>query len=62
MWPLEVFRCYLKVFEKMVTEIIIQYRKAFLGEDLLATFCFIKIDFIVNQFGKKQLHYISHDS
>ena len=53
--PKSVFRCYLKVFAKMVTEIIILYRKV-LKRDLLATFCFIKIDFIMKQCGKKQLH------
>ena len=31
MWLREVFQCYLKAFEKMITEIIIQYRKAFWG-------------------------------
>ena len=49
--PIRVFRCYLKVFAKMVTEIIILYRKV-LQKDLLPTFCFIKIDFIMKQCGK----------
>ena len=56
--PIIVFRCYLKVFGKMVTEIIILYHKV-LQRDLLATFRFIKIDFIMKQCGKKQLHCIS---
>ena len=56
--PISVFRCYLKVFAKMATEIIIPYREL-LQRDLLATFCFIKIDFIMKQCGKKQLHCIS---
>ena len=42
----------------MVTQIIVLYRKV-LQRDLLATFCFIKIDFIMKQCGKKQLHCIS---
>ena len=46
-----VFRCNLKVFAKMVTEIIILYRKV-LQRDLLVTFWFIKIDFIMKQCGK----------
>ena len=50
--PISVFRCHLKVFAKMVTEIIILYRKV-LQRDLLATYCFIKIDFIMKQCGKK---------
>jgi len=49
--PISMFRCYLKVFAKMATEIIILYRKV-LQRDLLATFCFIKIDFIMKQCGK----------
>ena len=56
--PISVFRCYLKVFKKMVTEIIILYRKV-LQRELLATFCFNKIDFIMKQCEKKQLHCIS---
>ena len=58
--PISVFRCYLIVFGKMVTEIIILYRKV-LQRDLLATFCFIKIDFIMKQLAmwKKHLHCIS---
>ena len=35
----------------MVTKIIILYRKV-LQRDQLATFCFIKIDFIMRQCGK----------
>ena len=36
----------------MVTQIILLYRKV-LQKDLLATFCFIKIDFIIKQYEKK---------
>ena len=49
--PISVFRCYLKVFAKMVTEIIILYRKV-LPRDLLATFSFNKIHFIMKKCGK----------
>ena len=56
--PVSVFRCYLKLFGKMVTQINLLYRKV-LQRDLLATFCFIKIDFIMKQCEKKQLHWIS---
>ena len=56
--PISVFRCYLKDFGKMVIKIIILYHKV-LQRGLLATFCFIKIDFIMKQCGKKQLHCIS---
>ena len=57
--PIRVFRCYLKVFVKIVTQIIILYHKV-PQRDMLATFCFIKIDFIMKQCGKKQLYCISH--
>ena len=49
--PISVFRFYLTVFVKMVTEIIILYHKV-PQRDLLATFCFNKIDFIMKQCGK----------
>ena len=48
---ISVFRCYIIVFGKIVTEIIILYRKV-LQRDLSATFCFIKIDFIMKECGK----------
>ena len=51
MFLLCVSRCYLKVFAKMATEIIILHHKV-LQRDLLATFGFIKIDFIIKQYGK----------
>ena len=57
---ISVLDCYIIVFGKMVTEMIILYRKV-LQRDLLATFWFIKIEFIMKQCGKKQLHCISQE-